>query len=748
MLGVIIQTAVALAQTPGRVVDVALEGDPLPDAAAVLDRQLGRLASPDALVELVRALEALPDAGTIEVHTHEADGRARLTVRHTAGPMYVGRLAVRLDAQSLSPTQSRALLRRVAVGAALNVRGGRRFHPALLSTDRAALTRWYAARGYRDVNIQAVLAPRGDLIDVGWQIARGDRYEYTAPQLSGVPRPARQAALSALTIHAGAAARPTDVIAQRDRLRAVLCAQGYPRAQVDTREHIGPASAGVRLVQMHIDVNPGPRIRTGAVQVAGRFVPQIFMTTLPLREGAPYCPALEDAARARLTEYLSNAGVPNPQITVHRRTRLRPDGRRVLAVTFDVRRLVDARITQIWFVGNRVTHPAVLRQLTAIREGERYQQSRVDESVQAMRRSGLFRRVSVDVIEGQRADRVSVRFRVIERVPFRVVPAARAVTLYNMDLFDWPDDRVDLAEGFAFRGAGQRLDLFGQSDALGFRWFNAFLGRYLLGLVSFQRAKATSPAFAETWTTIAGGLGLKTATNSLNAVLVNEWTWHSTTPTDGFAVEALNGEALTAALAIQLAFDQARRDDERIRYLGVDGRAQVRFATAVTGEPIRWVDTETQLTLHLPLWETRRGQHWVIRLGVSNRSVISLGDADLPGHVRKRPVARGYAPGGLGVRVQGPDADAVIGALYSSNATLELRIPLPWGRRNGVSPFLDTAAAADDADALPDDLRVALGLAISFSLFQERIEGIIWGAWPLAADVEAQYIGGGFGGSF
>ena len=743
-------TATVAAEPAARVVSVRLDGDPLPGAEAILDTLLGRPATAEEIVAVLRELEKVPRSGTFDVDRTVTDVRAALRVIHTARARHVGDIAVQVDEDDLGLARTRALLRRVDVREPISLGGGRRYHPYLLKADRDALIRWFVGRGYRDVKLTAVLGGRDDLVDVGWRVQRGDRYEYTEPRLTGVPRRFAVAVRRVVRISAGAVVSASDLTADRQRIEARLCADGYPRAQVAAREVVGPRTpGGVRPVTIEFSARPGPRIVTGAVQVAGRYVPQILLATLPLKERGPYCPDLEEEARVRLEEFLRDTGVPNPQITVHRRTRLRPNGSRVLAVTFDVRELVAARVEKIWFVGNEITHAEVLRQLTAINEGDGYRQSLVDESVQAMRRSGLFRRVSVDVIEGQRADRVSLRFRVQERTPFRVDPVARSVTLYNLDLGGWPEDSADISQGFAFRGAGQRLDLYGQTDSLGFRWRHGFLGRYLLSTAGFRYSTAETAAYKETW--IAGdvGLGLKTATNSLSALLITELIWHVSERVKGFDLAVLDGDALAGALTLQLAFDLTRRNEERIQYLGLEGRSTTRFGTALVGEPIRWIDDVIRLALHIPLWRTERGQHWILRFKAGNRSVISFGDADLPGSLRKRPSARGYAADAVGVLARGPDdASELLGALHTADATIELRIPVPVGRRNGISPFLDAAMAADEARALLNDVHTALGAALSFSLFDERIEGVVWAAWPLDEDANPRRFGGAFGGSF
>lgn len=749
LLGVLLGRA--LAEPPARVTSVQLDGAPLAGASASLDALLGRPATPGEIAEALRALEQIQGSGNFDVDVQTTAGRAAVKVVHYPQVRHVGEVAAQVDGEDLGLPRSRALMRRVDVRESIFLSGGRRFHPYLLTADRAALTRWYRARGYRDVALRAALVERQSLVDVGWQIRRGHRYVYAAPRYTGLPKALAASATLGLRVRAEKVASVGDLDADRARIAARLCAAGYPRAAVEATERVGPATVdGVRPVLVEYTVDLGPRIKTGAVQVAGRYVPQIILATLPLKEGDPYCPAQEEEARALLVEFLRDAGVPDPQITAHRRTWLRPNGSRVLAVTFDVRRLVAARVERIWFVGNQVTSTRVLRQLTTLSEGDGYRQSLVDESVQAMRRSGLFQRVAVDIVEGATPDRVSLRFRVTERPPFRVDPVGRSVTLYNLDVAGWPEDFADLDQGFAFRGEGQRLDLFGQTEALGFRWFHGFLGRYLISTAGFRYRTASTSAFEDTWILADLGIGLKDAANTVSAMLIGELHWIDAKAIEEFPLGVLDGSALAGNLTLQAAFDFTRRNDERIQYLGLEGRATLRSGNALTGEALRWFDHSSSLKLHLPLWRTERGQHWVLRLGVRDRAVVSLGDAALPGHLRQRPSARGYASGAHGVLVQGPDPDEAerFGALHASDASLEVRIPLPVGRRNAITPFLDAAAAADTIAGLKDDARFAVGLAVSFSLFDERIEGVVWGAWPFEADTKAEYVGGGFGGGF
>lgn len=268
---------------------------------------------------------------------------------------------------------------------------------------------------------------------------------------------------------------------------------------------------------------------------------------------------------------------------------------------------------------------------------------------------------------------------------------------------------------------------------------------------------ATNDAYEETWLNGEAGLGIKGGQgNRVGTLFVQgEWTRTERTPTAG--VPVLDGDTLTGAVGFDGRLDLTRRDDERIQYLGLEASAVVRVGMALAGEALRWVDDTTRVRLHLPLWKTARRQHWVLRLTARNRGAFAANNGDLQGHQRLFAGARGYAGSSIGVpftlpplAVGLPAPEVVLGGLHAIDGSAELRIPLPFGHRNAIAPFFDAASAADDVPDLFlwEDLRTSVGLLVTFSLFDERIEGAAWAAWPLHEDAEGDYVGGSFGGSF
>ncbi|MCB9553793.1 MAG: BamA/TamA family outer membrane protein [Myxococcales bacterium] len=745
----------ARAEAP-RVIDARLEAAPAgarEPARRVLAELVGQPADRAAIAAAVQAVGGLDGVGGVSVDERAVVGGVALVFRSDGRRRRVGDVAWLIDGLTLEAAAGWRLHRRIDAGAGLYLAAGERFHPHLMALDEAAVAGWHRDRGYRDVRVEAAARLGEDLATVVFRVDRGARYRVAGVRVTGLPAGVEAPALRTATDEALSAA---DLAADRAAIGRALCAAGFPRATV-AAEEAGAASAGeaedgaARRVAVRFVAEPGPRLVVGRVQIVGRWVPWPVQAVLPLQEGDPYCPAGVEAARRRVADFLRDRGVPDPQIAVSALTFLRPDGQRVVGVTFDIRRLADARVERVWFSGNRVTREDVLRQLTAIGEGDLYRQAAVDASVQAMRRSGLFRRVSAQVIEGSRPDRVFLTFELVEQEAIGFDVTNARLILRNLDLTAWPEDFAAFEEGRAFRGAGQRIDLIGQPDLQSLRWRDGFVSRHVIAEVAFARQTVDNAGFEAQWLTLRGGPGLKGDEGAASVLVFGEVEWTSSAVKGGAALPVLDDDRFTAAGGLDGRLDWTRRDDERVQYLGVELSLTGRVGGAIDGAELGWVDTLSRLRLHLPVWSTARGQHGVLRLTARNRAVVAFRgrEAALPAHRRLFPAARGYGGTAVGLDFDLPEGETLrLGGLHAADASAELRIPLPFGRRNAVSPFVDAASVADSVGALRDDIYPSVGLAVAFSLFRERLEGVLWGAWPLREEAAASYVGGSLGGNF
>ncbi|MCA9540411.1 MAG: hypothetical protein KC620_16040, partial [Myxococcales bacterium] len=652
-----------------RVVDARLEGMPAEsrfEAERVLAGLIGGPDDATAIAAAIRGLEGLHGIGSLRLRTEPQGPGVALIFTHDGRPRRVADVRFVIDGRTLDPAASWRTLRRVQAGApeGLFLASGERHHPALQTLDQAAIEAWYQDSGHRDAHVELTALEADDLVTIEVRVDRGPLYRVEKVEIRGIA-----GGVPELQTQAGERLSQRALNADRATLARGQCRAGHPRATVAVETHAAAAAdTKARPVRVVFAVEPGPFVRTGRVQITGRFVPYDLLTTLPLREGAPYCPDALDAARAQLARYLADRGVPDPRIAVHSRTRLLPDGQRIENVTFDVRALADARVERIWFSGNRVTREDVLRQMCALHEGELYRQGAVDSTVQALRRSGLFREVVAMVFEGSAPDRAFVTFRVVEREALSFDVLEARLILRNVDLGAWPDDFAAFEQGRAFRGAGQRLDLVGQPDLQAIDWRDDFVARHFIARAAFSRATASTPGFESQTLTLTAGLGVKGLEGGASALIFGELEWASVDRKADLPV--LDGDRLTGAGGLEMRADLTRRDDERVQYLGLELSVASRTGEALAGEALGWVDGTAFLRVHVPVWATERGQHFVLRLSVRPRAVwvFDGDDAALPPHRRLFPTARGYGGTSVGLPFD-VDGDAQrLGGRFAADA--------------------------------------------------------------------------------
>ncbi len=734
-----------LATLTPRVREARLEGPKLAEdrgRTRVLAGLTGAEASPSAVTTAIRALEAYEGVGSIRVRRQLVGRDVDLVFVHDGRALRVSRLEVGLDGELQSEAEGFRIQTRVSAGTkGLTLYSGGRFHPALLDLDVARIRTYYQGRGYREAQVRPEVEVRDDLVVLRYWVKRGLRFRIESVEAIG-------GLSGGWRVSKGDAWSEKKVEKDRRRLQSRLCRSGRPRAAVSFETSLGERSETEQGIRVSFLADPGPPVTTGTVHVAGRWVPYIIVQNLPLQEGHPYCPLVVEDARETLTQFLRNVGVPDPHVTVHERTRLQPDGHRVTSVTFDIRGAHSARVERIWFTGDHLTRQDVLRQMLALEEGDKYVQSAVDASVQAMRKSGLFKRVKVSVLPGSSDERVYLAFNLKERDPLGFDVLDAQLTVHNVDLTAWPEDYRSFDHGRALRGAGQRMDLYGASNFQGIFWRDDFLTRYFTVRLGGERNKQSKSAFEEIWYTLSTGFGVKAfeGATRLGIFLEGEWT---STDQDEAATDlpVLEGDAFTGATGLEGRLDFARLDDERVRYLGVDFSVQGRVGRSFAGTDFDWADTLARLRTYLPVWKNKSNQHYVVRLVARSRAVFATTAGVLQAHQRLVPKARGYTSSAIGVEFPFKDGTQRLGGLHAFEGTGELRIPLPFGHRNALIPFYDVATVSDELGTLFKEPHGAIGLTFAFSFFSERLEGNLWGAYPLT-DASPEYVGVGLGGNF
>ncbi len=730
----------AQAATPPTIGAVRFEGAAGPASAlrvAVRDL-VGRPAEPGRLVAAVRTLEGL-EPGAISVRLDDAPRKAttRVTFRFGGAHRRLGRVQVAVDAERPSDdAASWRLLKQIqAEQGSLALIEGRPFHPYLLAVDVERVRRYFQARGHRDVQVKGRTDQRDGLIEVVLVVRPGARRTVRSVRVDGVE--VDEALRDRLQVEVGEDEPlvPWRLREAAERVRAALCRRGLADARVGVR-HLDAEGGATDVVFF---VAPGAPKRTARVDVRGP-APSDVVDELPLEADGPYCPDLVDAARAELSAAMRERGHPDVQVVADRRP-VAPDR---VAVTFTVHSRGQARVTRIFFEGNAVTAEPVMRQLLAIRPGDLYRESAIDQTVQNLLRSGLFRRVEAETLPGAQPRERYLTFVVVEREAASIDLVEQSLTLHNLDLTGVTSDVEALGGGAVLRGGGQRLTLYAQQRWQGIAFLDPFLHRYVLAQGSANRRTADRGAdVTEVWFDGDLGVGLKALQNRLTLLPFAHVTWADP---DGLPadVDIAAGQQLISGLGARARADLNVRDDERVTYLGFEMAAEGRFGFPWMGSDLTYDRVDVSIAAALPLGTNARGQHYVLRLAGGYGRLGT--DGTPPGHLLFAPEARGFAA--VVRRRDTPQGVVELGGRSAVSGAVELRIPMPYARRHAFLPFLDIATVAADADDPLASPHAAAGLAYAFSFLDERLEGFVHGALPFAGAGDPAYAGLGLDGSF
>jgi outer membrane protein insertion porin family len=290
---------VAIAITPGPLVTLHWEGDPIPEARRPELVPVAREASvdEDLLEDSLRRIEQyLYQQGhwkaTVVYRRDATPGGLAVTFTVKAGEVFrVGRVDVE-GADAMPPA---------SIAAAMTLAPGDVFVQSLVDSQTAALTERYRRAGYRDIRIEliaeertptatavagAARAGRGGLVDVRLLVREGALFRVGAVRLAGVAGVAEADLRSKLTLVAGAPFYEPLVAADRDALSAVLFDRGFDRARVLST--VTPV-AGQPAVDIAYDIAQGTLVRVGRILVVGnrRTATETIVRALTLQPGDP-----------------------------------------------------------------------------------------------------------------------------------------------------------------------------------------------------------------------------------------------------------------------------------------------------------------------------------------------------------------------------------------------------------------------------------------------------------------------------
>ena len=710
---------------------------------------VGRPATTENLLRLLDDLASAAPVGGIDFEIRPSPPSARdreVRVLFNTSPTRIERFIVR-ERGAVHPEKAgeQTVRRMRATGIALHLGDGQIFHRYHLRLGRAALLDWYRARGHLDAEIDAKPQTEADLTTVRLDVTPGATFRARHVSVRGIdPLPAK-------TTRLGSRDRVSmdAVAADTERVRDHVCRQGFQHARV----HAAMTREGAD-VDIAFEVEPGLATRVAEVEWTGETLSAELVEHALVKNAGPFCAKLADETALLIERHLRALGYYEARVDWH----ARPQDAEGSAwrVVFDVNQRHLTRVGRIWFRGHAVTREKILRQLISVSEGDLLRPKEVLRSVQNLRRSGLFRRVTADLVPGDNGGCRHLVFELVERDVVSVDFGSRVVTFHNMDLY-WPQTLDEATDGVSLRGGGMALALRGQSDWVAARVEDPFLLTRMVATLEMSLRFHTFSALEEYALTIEGGAGVRALENQFQLIVLG-FMRHTGLDAPSAYIDALPiPERGTAAYGAGFvtSLDLNDLDEERIAYLGADLDLRAVTTGPMPGLPL--TEWSAGLAMNLPVYVTRRGQHGVLRGQVEGRWVAGAGlgpgwrEASIFAHQRITPRARGYASDAIRQPYEVVDADGTetvhLGGLAAYTATVALRMPLPW-RRNAIVAFLDAASLGDRNDSPWSDVYPSLGAAAEFSVFSERLEGTVYLAIPLRDEVEAEYAGVSAGGSF
>ncbi len=730
-------TVRAVSYADGRALDAA--------SRVAVDGLVGQPATGEALDGLVRALarndapgldlRRVPtdDAGLIDVLIVPEDRIRRVgRLRPTTAP--VG--TPDLDAD-------RRLQRRIeGMVAPLALEEGHVFHPWFERRDAERVQRYFVEQGHPFARVDIRRFETPGIVDVTWRVAPGPKLAVGGVSVAGLPDPVDRPTLGTV---GGRAVLPWVVADDVERLRGHVCRAGFPDARVAVETALGQ-----RALYLSFVIERGPPVSVGRLDVdlpAGvSALPAAVLADLPVRADGPWCPDLARQATALIRERLEAAG--RPDATVGWRVAALPGKPPTVALTLQVADAGAVRIGRVWFAGNRVTRVDLLRELVTVRPGDLYDPEAIDDSVQVLRRSALFRRVEARTVPGPDRGTRHLVFTVVEREPFSIDLGQQSLTLHNLDVADTTTDVRALRAGAALRGAGQRMVLYAQPRWQGLHLFDPYVLPVLGAEGRLDRRERDFGAdIRETWYSLEGEAALRLFDDRL--LLVPGLQYEVTFP-EGVSSSAelpvADDETLFAAAGFRTSLRFERLDDERVPYLGVRFEGRLWRGLSWLGSDLDLTRWRGSVDVRLPLRRFEGDRHMVLGLAFSAADIARYNRRALAAHHRLTPKIRGYES----LRFRHPLGQEVLelGGQTAFTAAVEVRLPMPYARRHALVPFFDAAALGDRGTDPLDALFAAPGLTYVYSFFDERLEGYLRVAFPLRTDVDLEYIGFGMDGSF
>jgi len=204
----------------------------------------------------------------------------------------------------------------------------------------------------------------------------------------------------------------TDLDQDVERVKALYLDRGYLQVKVAEPEIRTDKEA--KRLDIVMQIEEGPRFRTGTVQVTGStiFPPEELVTSLRLPKEQYFGRDVLRRDLLTLTEKYSELGYVFADVIPV--TRVRSD-ETIVDVTFEITEGVKTFVERIEIRGNTKTRDKVIRRHVELAEGEVYNGKLLQEARAALRRLGYFEGVDVKSAQGSAPDRLVLEIDVKER---------------------------------------------------------------------------------------------------------------------------------------------------------------------------------------------------------------------------------------------------------------------------------------------------------------------------------------------
>lgn len=260
------------------------------------------------------------------------------------------------------------------------------------------LVEFYRDEGYASCKVETRLIDVSkDRIVAAFRVDEGQRVRIERIDVDGNSRVREDELLES----AGLEARPRTALwfverelqLAADAMAAHYAARGYLDVRILAPEVTLDATRSVAAVRFHVE--EGPRYTLSGVPKLTGGVPEVnARIELGVAAGRPLTPRLPLDLRARVTEQYECAGYPDVAVELEEAP---PDAQAQVAIGLTIVAGPQVRIGELRVTGNEKTRTSHVLELVTLRRGDVYDVREIRESFRQLYKSGLFRRVDLQL---------------------------------------------------------------------------------------------------------------------------------------------------------------------------------------------------------------------------------------------------------------------------------------------------------------------------------------------------------------